>query len=128
MSAITDFLENKLLEHSLGKTAYALPGGSYLALFTTASSDSAGGTEVVGTGYNRKPITWGTASGGSISNSLDVTFDVAGSNWGTITHIGIYSAASAGDYLWHGALSTQKTISTNDQFKIATGNLTISLN
>lgn len=43
----SDYLENKLLDHQLGKTSYTMPT-VYVGLFTAAPSDSGGGTEVSG--------------------------------------------------------------------------------
>lgn len=124
--SMTDFLENKILEHSLGKTAYAMPG-CYVALFTANPTDAGGGTEVTGGAYARQAATWAAASGGSISNNADINFPVATATWNTVTAIAIFDAAATGNMLWWGTLSTSKTINTNDQFKIATGNLTITL-
>jgi len=128
MASISNFLENKILEHTLGVTTYAKPT-PYVALFTTDPTESGTGTEVStsGTGYTRIQATFGTASGGSISNSADITFPVATSSFGTVSHIGIYDAATAGNLLWHGALTTSKTVQSTDQFKISTGSLTITL-
>lgn len=124
--SMTDFLENALLEHSLGKTAYAMPG-CYVALFTVNPSDAGGGTEVTGGAYVRQAATWGAATGGSISNNADITFPVASASWGTVSAVGIFNQASAGQMLWWGTLSASKTIAQNDQFKIASNNLTITL-
>jgi hypothetical protein len=86
---MTDYLENKTLDHTLGTTAYAKPAAVYVGLFTTAPADAGGGTEVSGGGYARKTATFAAATGGSTSNNADITFDVATANWGTITAIGV---------------------------------------
>lgn len=128
--SMTDFLENKILEHTLGKTSYTMPAGCYVALFTANPSDTGGGTEVSGGAYARQQVLaagWAAASGGSISNSADITFPVASASWGTITAIAIFDALTVGNMLWWGTLSTSKAIATNDQFKIAASNLTITL-
>lgn len=127
--SMTDFLENKLLEHSLGKNAYAIPG-CYVALFTVNPSDAGGGTEVTGGAYQRQqvlPAGWNAASGGSISNASDIIFPVASASWGNVSAVGIFDQATTGQMLWWGTLSTAKTIAQNDQFKIAQNNLTITL-
>jgi hypothetical protein len=128
MANISDYLENKILDHTLATTAYTKPTNVYIALYTAAPSDAGGGTEVSGGAYARQVATFGAASAGSTSNSADITFPVATASWNTITHIGILDASTAGNLLWHGALSASKAIATNDQFKIAAGNLTVSLN
>jgi hypothetical protein len=127
MSALSNYLENALLNHVLKNTVMTQPASLNVALFTTDPTDAGTGTEVAGNGYARRPVTFGVASNGSASNNADVLFAVATGSWGTITHIGIYDAATGGNLLWHGALSTSKAIAINDQFKIASGNLTVSL-
>lgn len=123
---LSNYAENKLLDHILGTTAYTKPT-VYLALFTTDPTDAGTGTEVTGGSYARKSITFTAAANGSTSNSADVLFDVATANWGTISHIGLYDALTSGNLLWHGPLSASKSIATDDQFKIGSAKLTVSL-
>jgi hypothetical protein len=40
MSQMTDYLEKKLLDHTLGKAAYTMPTTVYLALFTADPGDT----------------------------------------------------------------------------------------
>lgn len=127
MAAFSNYLENKILDHALGTLTYTKPTTVYVALFTTSPTDAATGTEVTGGSYVRKAVTFGSAASGAASNSADVTFDVATASWGTVTHIGIYDAATAGNMLFHGAFTQSKAIASNDQFKIPAGNLTITL-
>jgi len=127
MGALSDYLENKLLDHSLGTAPYTQPAAIYVALFTTAPTDAGGGTEVSGGGYSRKQVTFSAAVNGQASNSTDILFDVATANWGTITHAALFDASTGGNMLWWGALNASVQINTNDQFKFAAGNLTASL-
>lgn len=127
MAAASDFLELKILEHTLGITAYTQPTTVYLALFTTDPTDAGTGTEVSGGGYVRQSISWNTPASGAVTNSADVTFPQATGNYGTVTHIGIYDASSAGNLLYHGALSASKSVETNDTFLVEAGDLSISL-
>lgn len=129
MSAASDYLELKLLDHSLGTASFTAPSNVYVGLFTSSPGDDDSGTEVsdVGTAYTRKIATFAAATGGSASTNATITFDAATANWGTISHIGIYDASSAGNLLFHGAVTTSKTIETGDTFQISSGNLTISL-
>lgn len=130
MSAASDYLENKVLDHALATTAYTAPAAVYVGLHTgSPGDDNSGANEVStsGTAYIRKAASFGAASGGSASTDATITFDAATSNWGTISHIGIYDAESGGNLLFHGAVTTSKTIETGDTFQISSGNLTISL-
>jgi hypothetical protein len=125
--SMSDYLENKILNAVLRNTAYTSPSQVYIALFTSDPTDAGTGTEVNGGGYARQPITFNAPSNGQVTNSMDILFPVATASWGTVTHIGIYDASTGGNLLFHGALTTSKTISTDDQLKIAAGDITITL-
>lgn len=129
MSAASDYLENKLLDHTLRNTAFSQPSALYLGLFTAdtgleANSPSA---EVSGGSYARKTVTFAAASSGSAATNATVTFDTATANWGTITHVAVMDAATSGNVLFWGAVTTSKTIESGDTFQVSSGNLTISL-
>lgn len=128
MSAASDYLENKLLDHSLGTTAYTQPTNVYVGLHTGSPlDDNSGANEISGGSYARQSATFAAASGGSASTSATITFPAATASWGTISHISIYDASTAGNLLFHGAVTTSKTIESGDTFQISSGNLTISL-
>jgi hypothetical protein len=134
MSAASNYLENKLLDHTLGGTAFTQPSSLYLGLFTNDSANAAtnleAGTltdEISGGSYARETVAFSAASGGSASTSATVTFTAATANWGTITHVAVLDASSSGNVLFWGAVTTSKTIESGDTFQISSGNLTISL-
>lgn len=127
MAAASDYLELKILEHTLGITAYTQPTTVYLALFTTDPTDAGTGTEVSGGSYARQSISWNTPASGAVTNSADVTFPQATADYGVVSHIGIFDASSAGNLLYHGALSASKSVTTNDTFIVEAGDLSISL-
>lgn len=134
MSAASNYLENKLLDHTLGGTAFTQPSSLYLGLFTNDSANAASnleaGTltdEISGGSYARETVAFSAASGGSASTSATVTFTAATANWGTITHVAVLDASSSGNVLFWGAVTTSKTIESGDTFQISSGNLTISL-
>jgi hypothetical protein len=134
MSAASNYLENKVLDHVLTATAYTQPGTRYLALFTNTSTNAAAnleaGTltdEVSGGSYARKTVTFSAAANGTSSTNATVTFDTATGNFGTITHVAVMDALSGGNVLFWGAVTTPKTIETGDTFQVSSGNLTVSL-
>lgn len=126
MSSFTDYLETKVLEHVFGGTAYTAPATLYLALYTSAPSDTGGGTEVSGGSYARQATAF-TVSGNEATNTAEEAFPTATASWGTITHVGVFDAASAGNLLAYGTLSVSKVIDTGDIFRIASGDLDITL-
>jgi hypothetical protein len=129
MSAASDYLENKLLDHVLTATSYTAPGTRYLGLYTasTGLESNSPSAEVSGGSYARQAVTFAAASSGTSATNATVTFPAASANWGTITHVAVLDASTSGNVLFWGAVTTSKTIETGDTFQVSSGNLTISL-
>jgi len=128
MSAMSNYLEIKFLDHFLGTASTTSPSTVYLSLHTADPTDAGSGAEVStsGSAYVRKAIAFSAASGGSATNSGAVTFDTATSAWGTISHIGVWDASSSGNLLFHGALDASKTIASGDVFKVNASGITMT--
>lgn len=142
MSAMSDFLENKIVDQLFRGQAAPTTTTLYIGLLTAAPSDSGGGTEVTGGSYARVAVTsslanWaGTQSagsttassgtGGQTSNNVAITFPTPSANWGTVTHFGIYDAASGGNLLFWGALTISKTINQADTVTFPAASLSIT--
>jgi len=127
MAAMSDFLENALINATLRNTTYTSPAVVYVGLFTADPTDANVGTEVTGGSYARESASFAAPSNGSSTTDADITFPTATGNWGTVTHFGIYDAATTGNLLYHGVLNNSKTIQTGDILKIEAGNLTVTL-
>lgn len=143
MSDLSDYLENKLVDHIFRGQDYANPV-LYIGLLTAAPSDSGGGTEVSGNNYARVKAASGasqaltdwkstqndnlasTGTGGNTTNTNAVNFPTPSAGWGTVTHFGIYDAASGGNLLIHGDLSVAKTINQDDVVSFPAGSLSIT--
>ena len=122
---LTNYLENKLLDHFLGTTSYTMPSPVYVALFTAAPNDGGGGTEVTGGSYARQTAAFSAASSGATSNSANIDF--TGMPAATTVAIAIFDASTSGNMLVHGTLTTNKTTDAGDTLRIATGDLDISI-
>lgn len=132
MAALSDYLENKLLDHLLGGGDYSTPGTLYLALYTAAPSDSGGGTEVSGGSYARKSVAnnltnFPSASNGAKANGTSISFVEATGSWGTVTHFGVFDASSGGNLLAWGALSSSVAPASGDTVTFDIGALALSL-
>ena len=129
MGAMSDYLENKLIDHVFRATSFTAPSSIYIALFTANPSDSGGGTEVTGGSYARVNLApsisnWantqtsgtGASSGtsGTTSNSSTITFASPTANWGTITGMAAFDASTSGNMLFWAALTTSKTVNNGD--------------
>ena len=97
----------------------------YLALYTASPNAGGGGTEVSGGSYARKAITFGAISSGAMSNSSTVTF--SGLPTGTITHYGIFDAATSGTFKGYGALNAPVSAASGDQVSFTAGMIAISV-
>ena len=124
---MSDYLENAIINATLRGQVWTPPATVYLALYTSDPTDAKTGTEVSGGAYARQTIAFNTPMNGASSSSVDVLFPIAIASWGTVTHIGLFDAVSAGNLLYHGALTNPKTIAIDDQLKIAAGDITVSL-
>jgi hypothetical protein len=127
MAAMSNYLENALINATLRNTTYTSPATVYIGLFTSDPTDAGSGTEVSGGSYARKAATFGAPSNGVSTISSAIEFNQATANWGTVTHFGIYDALTTGNLLYHGALTASKAIDTGDVFKFATSALTVTL-
>ncbi|CAB4153641.1 hypothetical protein UFOVP641_14 [uncultured Caudovirales phage] len=138
MTAASNYLENKVLDHVLKNTAFSQPSTLFLALFNNTSGNAAANleagtltdeTSTSGTAYARKSVAFSAASSGTAATSATVTFDAATASWGTVTHVAVMDGGTAGsgNVLFWGAVTTSKTIDTGDTFQVTSGNLTISL-
>ena len=129
-AAMSDYLENKVVDWMLRGQAFTAPATVYVALATAAGSDVACGTEVTGGSYARVAVasslaSWegtqaaastvaSTGTGGTTSNNAAVTFPAPTANWGSVTEFCVFDASAAGNLLWRAALTTPKTINNGD--------------
>ena len=130
MAALSDAAEVLILNYLMTAESVTRPTAWYVALYTGAPSDAGGGTEVSGSGYSRKTVTWAVASGtgGTTSNSNVPTWTASGGAFGTVTHIGIHSASSgSGNLLWHGAMTASKVVNDGDTLEFAVGNIDLTI-
>lgn len=139
MSAASNYLENKVLDHVLGEGArdFTSPATLYVALFkengsTLANLEAGTLTDEIstsGTAYSRQAINFSAASSGSAASNGTVTWTTATANWGTVTAVAIMDSgtALAGNVLFYGNLTTSKQIDNGDTFQISSTNLTVSL-
>jgi hypothetical protein len=126
--SFSNFLETEILDHVFAGAAYTAPTTLYLALFTAAPGETGGGTEVTtsGTAYARETVAF-TTTGNTTSNTASVEYSTATATFGTVTHVGVFDAATAGNLMAYATLSSPKTIDTGDVFRVPTGDLDITL-
>ena len=127
MAEMSNYLENALINGTIRGTTYTAPSTVYVGLFTSDPTDAGSGTEVSGGSYARQSATFAAPSNGASVTNADITFPQATGNWGTVGWIGIFDSLTTGNLMYHTALDASKTIETGDIFKIASGNLSVTL-
>ncbi len=140
--SMSDFLEVAVLNSSLRGVAFPVPTGVWVSLHTASPQDNnVTSTEVTTAawpGYVRQSASNGgavatgwtvPASGaGSTSNALMLTFPAqAGATPVTVTHFGLYDAASNGNLLYWASLTVAKTLNQTDVLTLPVGSLTVSI-
>lgn len=126
--SFTNTFETHVLNYVFTTSSVTRPTAWYLALFTSNPAEDASGTEVStsGTAYTRKAVTF-TVSGNTASNSAEIEFPTATASFGTVTHFGVFDAASSGNLIAYGSLSTSKTIETGDVLRVPASDLDLTL-
>lgn len=143
MAAMSNYLENKIIDDLFRGQAFSAPATLYVGLFTVAPSDTGGGTEVTGGSYARASIAASLANfagtqgagttvassgtGGTTSNNTAITFATPSATWGTVVAFGIFDAASGGNLLFYGTLTINKTINQNDTVTFPAASLSIQI-
>lgn len=128
--SLNDYAEKACLDWLLNAATVTRPSALYLGLFTTAEGETgAGATEVASFGYARQAITFGAAAlGTGVSlNSNTPSFTAAGGNWGTVTNFCVFDAATGGNPIFYGTLTTSRTVNDGDTLTFGVGNLSLTL-
>lgn len=134
MAGLVDSRENAVLDRLFGGATLTVPATVYVGLMTAAPNDDGTGVVEPPSGaYARVAVTndltqWPAASGGQKANANDIVFPTATSpGWGTVTHFGIFDAASSGNLIAFGALDASRVVIAGDDFRFLAGALVISL-
>lgn len=124
--SFSNTFETAVLNWALTNGAVTRPTAWYVGLYTSDPTDAGTGTEVSGGGYAREAVTF-TVTGNEATNSGVIEFDAATAPFGTVTHVAVLDALTGGNIITHGALSASKAIGTGDIFRIAAGDLDVTL-
>lgn len=126
----SNYLEGKILDHSYGIATFTAPATLYIALFTGDPGETGTASEVAGNAYARvavtnSAVTW-SRTAGVISNIIPITFAAPSpSAWGTVTHFGLFTAASGSTEYWGGdQLDTPRATAVGVALSFAAGELT----
>lgn len=102
--------------------------GTFLSLH---SAQPTSGNEVTGGAYARQAFAYtitGSGEGPSVaSNTAIVQFPTATADWGTITHVGVWTAASGGTLVAWQPLTASRAVQIDDVFRFLAGKMQVQL-
>ena len=142
MAALSDYAESGILNLLLrGNTnTFAAPSNVSIALCSGVPIDSNTGATIPelknGSSYARVSLgspsdgDWDVfTTGGATANTSTATFPPATGNWGIVSGVAIVNNAThgAGQVLFHGKLTTARTVLNGDTFKFNAGDIDITL-
>jgi hypothetical protein len=114
---------NKVLDHMLRAVASTAPASNNVELHT-ADPGAAGTTSVAGV-TTRVAVTFSAASAGACASSNTPSWAAWAGGSQTLSHIAVWDATSAGNFLYSAVLTTSKAITTGDTFTLSS--LSVSL-
>lgn len=107
---------NKLLE-TIGRSGTTFTAGSLYVKLHTADPGSAG-TTAASAVTTRYACTFSAASAGSMSlSSMGGTWSMTSTE--TISHISLWDASTAGNFLWSVALTASKSVVSGDTLSLS---------
>lgn len=123
--SLSDFAENELLDALLNNGSFAGGATVYVSLHTADPGED-GASEVSGGSYARQASGgFAAAAGGTTDNDAAINFTSMPAE--TVTHVGIWSAVSAGNFYVGGSLAASKTTNAGDTFQLGAGDLDVTL-
>jgi hypothetical protein len=140
MAKFSDYLEEKIIQTTLRGQAMPVPSGVHVALFTADPTDANVTANECKTAdwpaYARQDAAqaadiatgWSAPSNGVSTNAKIVTFPANnGASAITVTHVGLYDAASGGNLLYHSTLVAPKTLQPGDVLSFGVGAMTVTV-
>lgn len=135
---LSGYLSRKLLDLAFGAVSYTAPSSIHSAYFSTAPhyASGSGAVEPSVGGYGRAEKTnnstnFPAATGTAIASktcATDIEFTDPTADQGTITASGFFDAASTGNLLWSGQLTTPSTLgASTDNVRIPANTLIIGV-
>lgn len=137
MANFSNYLENAIANWLDGTAFPAATGSLWVALYSNPGvvQDNAA-TNLIGFTTPRVEVSSWTvtsatgssdSSDASITNTAEIVMTSSSNVAATATHFGVYSASTAGNLLFHGALSSSVSIALGDTVKFAANSITLTI-
>lgn len=134
MTDLTHYGEEQVLDWFSQGVDLTAPTNLHVALHTADPGQNPDGTTEVSAGdYGRVETAAGTdwdVTGNAprtTDNTSEISFGTASNDWGTISHVSLWDAATGGNCLAAYDLSTSKAIDTDDEAVFAAGDLSFQV-
>lgn len=124
MPGISSTVANSVLNAILNATAYTGPADIFVSLHT-ADPGGTGASEATGGSYVRQEVDFASASSASAASNAAIEFEDMPA--ATITHIGLWDAATSGNFLVSGALTAPVAVGAGNTLRFASGQITSAL-
>ena len=127
--SISDQWENEILDHIFNNAAAPAVATAWISLHDGAAGETGANEVTSGTkSYSRQAGAFGNAAAGAVSNTASLTWSNMPAC--TVQSVGVWissTATAAANFIWGGALTTNKVVGAGDTFKITVGNLDVTL-
>ena len=120
--AFSTYLGDALLDHVLRGVDYTPPTDVYVSLHDAAPGRT-GANEITGYTGDRKLASFAAASGRT--SSTDTNLDYEGMPSTTVTHYGVWDAATGGNFLYGGPADSSTSVNAGETFRLPAGELTV---
>lgn len=138
MSAASNYTEDNVINALLRGVAFPVPSGIYISLHTSNPGDTGAGEVSTSAwpAYVRKDAAdggdvdegWAVPSDGTTTNLKQILYPSQnGASAVTITHFGLWDAASGGNYLCGASLFASRTLNPGDVFVFDIGSMTVRM-
>lgn len=118
----TTTLANRILDHLRGGTAWTQPSGLYVKLHL--GDPGANGTANSSVVVTRSQVTFAAAASGAIAlTGTNPSWSMTATE--SISHISIWDASTAGNFLWSAALSVTKSVQSGDTLTLTSCGLSL---
>lgn len=123
--ATSPYLANLVINWALRAQSPTAPTTLYLALFSGDPASSLT-NELVFDDYARRALVLDAPIGGTTRNTVDISFGTIASDWGDVTHFGVFDALTSGNLLFSEGFNAPFTASAADTVQILAGVLELA--
>ena len=120
---ISDYAELAILNAVLNNTALAV-ANVYVKLHIGDPGENGAGNPAAET--TRKAISFAAAASGQCVSDADVSWNPVAATE-IYSHISLWDALTTGNCLWTGPLAAPKSVTAGDEFRLPSGQVTVSL-